>query len=80
MKGVLRHHSRFIQLQIQNTTRGAKLQAVFDINIKEKNKSQRIINLPLLPKCLKFHGDQYVGTFLSGQKSWGRGQVTLKVT
>ena len=29
----LRHRSRFIQLQIQNTTRGAKLQVVFDVII-----------------------------------------------
>ena len=29
-----RHHSRFIQLHIQNTTRGAKLQVVFDVIIK----------------------------------------------
>ena len=31
---LFRHHSRFIQLQIQNTTRGAKLQVVFDVIIK----------------------------------------------
>ena len=30
----LRHHSRFVQLHIQNTTRGAKLQVVFDVIIK----------------------------------------------
>ena len=32
--GVLRHHSRFIQLQIQNTTLGQRLQAVFDVMVK----------------------------------------------
>ena len=29
-----RHHSRFIQLQIQNTTLGQRLQAVFDVMVK----------------------------------------------
>ena len=29
-----RHHSRFIQLQIQNTTLAPRLQAVFDVMVK----------------------------------------------
>ena len=32
--GVLRHHSRFIQLQIQNTTLEQRLQALFDVMVK----------------------------------------------
>ena len=40
-----RHHSQFIQLHIQNTTRGVKLQVVFDVIIKlgiEKRESKLI--------------------------------------